>query len=334
MQRQVGELRPRQRRRVEQRRQHGVRPRQRDARRLEPGDERDRLLGRGKGLAQLRREERHHLDVVRRNAALDAFQPRQRLALARHDRRVQRGAGALEPFHRARRRCRVVGRGPLLVVVGIEGEDQAVECRNARGGGRRGGTRRVRALPLTRAGGGRRGDLGVQVEEDEVIPLLRLPGAGGARRHRRIDRLDPVDRRARLGLAPFRLQLAVEDLELLDRLGLAVLLVEPLRQHEADVVLVGTEVGELLEGAEGLVDVPRLLHAVGVLEEVLLRVALEPLGRRDLAELVVDGGACRRLAQDLVAERDGVVQEAALGVDVDRLLVVGERLGDIPLALQ
>ena len=67
---------------------------------------------------------------------------------------------------------------------------------------------------------------------------------------------------------------------------------------------------------------PGLLHPVGVLEEVLLRVAVEALLRADLAELVVDRRAARRVAQDLVAERDGVVEEAAFGVEVDGLLVV------------
>ena len=93
----------------------------------------------------------------------------------------------------------------------------------------------------------------------------------------------------------------------------------------------GTEIGEFLQRAKRLVDLAGLLHPVGVLEEVLPGVALEALLRADLAELVVDRRAARRMAQDLVAERDGVVEEAALGVQVDRLLVVVERLGDVAL---
>src|SRR3712207_9376390 len=63
-----------------------------------------------------------------------------------------------------------------------------------------------------------------------------------------------------------------------------------------------------------------------VLEEILLGVADEALLRADASQLVIDRGACRRVADDLVAERGGVVEEAPFGVQVHRALIVGHRL--------
>jgi hypothetical protein len=56
------------------------------------------------------------------------------------------------------------------------------------------------------------------------------------------------------------------------------------------------------------------MHPIRVLEEVLLGVAVEALLRGDLPELVIDLVPGRRVAQDLVAERDGVVEVPAVGV--------------------
>src|SRR5206468_2898014 len=97
------------------------------------------------------------------------------------------------------------------------------------------------------------------------------------------------------------------------------------------VVLIRAEVRELLQRTERLIDLAALLHPVGVLEEVDLRIADEPLASADLPELVVDGRPTRRVTQDLVAERDGVVEEAAVGITVDRLLVVVHGIGDVAL---
>ena len=68
------------------------------------------------------------------------------------------------------------------------------------------------------------------------------------------------------------------------------------------------------------------MHPVGVLEEVLLGVAVEALLGRDLTELVVDLMARRGVAENLVAERDGVVEVAALRVKIHGLLVVVDGL--------
>ncbi|MBI2407229.1 MAG: hypothetical protein HYV19_02860 [Gemmatimonadetes bacterium] len=127
-----------------------------------------------------------------------------------------------------------------------------------------------------------------------------------------------------------RVQL-VQDGELVDGLVLAIGFQQLIGEEETDVILIGAEVGELLERAERLVLVAGLLHAVGILEEVLLGVAVESLGRRDLAELVVDRGAPRRGAQHLVAQRDRVVEEPAFGVQIDGALVERHRLGRLAL---
>ena len=71
---------------------------------------------------------------------------------------------------------------------------------------------------------------------------------------------------------------------------------------------------------------PGAVHPICILEEILLGVAVEALLRRDLSELVVDLVAGRRVAEDLVAERDRVVEVAALGVEIDGLLVVVDGL--------
>src|SRR5690349_1442200 len=64
------------------------------------------------------------------------------------------------------------------------------------------------------------------------------------------------------------------------------------------------------------------MHSIRVLEEILLGVAVEALLRGDLAQLVVDLMARWGVAQNLVAEGDGVVEIATLGVKIDRLLVI------------
>ena len=70
-------------------------------------------------------------------------------------------------------------------------------------------------------------------------------------------------------LRPSAENLLVERLQLLDRFGLAIPCDELVGEHQPDVVLIGTEIGELLQRAKRLVELAGLLHPVGVLEEVL-----------------------------------------------------------------
>ena len=126
--------------------------------------------------------------------------------------------------------------------------------------------------------------------------------------------------------APFRIERFVEYLELLYRLGGLAGLRELVGQHQANVVLSRAQVSELLERLESVAVATTAMHPVGVLEEVLLGVAVEALFCRDLTELVVDLMAGRCVAQDLVAKGDGVVQIAAIRVEIHRLLVVVDGL--------
>ena len=162
----------------------------------------------------------------------------------------------------------------------------------------------------------------------------RRARVGRLRFDRGIDRLHPLDDRLRVRRAPIANALRVGDLQLFERLVLAIGLHQLIGQHQSHVVLLGDQVRELLERAEGLVEIIRLLHPGRVLKEVLPRVGLEALLGRDLPELVVDDGAPRRLAKDLVAEGDGGVVEPALGIVIDRAFPDGDRLGEVPRLLE
>src|SRR5439155_17246893 len=73
-------------------------------------------------------------------------------------------------------------------------------------------------------------------------------------------------------------------------LGIAVHL-EMLLQHPAKLGVLRGDVGELLERGERLLDLPDLLHALRVFDEVLLRFGDEALRRVQFGELQV--GVCR-----------------------------------------
>ena len=117
--------------------------------------------------------------------------------------------------------------------------------------------------------------------------------------------------------------------ELLAGLGRPGRAFQLLGQKQADLFIVRGEVGELLEGPERLVGLAGLLHPVGVLEQVLFGLRHEPPLDHQHRELEVDVGAGRCVAQDLVAQRDGVVGKAVLGVQVGRPLVCLDGLGDL-----
>ena len=119
---------------------------------------------------------------------------------------------------------------------------------------------------------------------------------------------------------------------MLERLVFLVSPGELVCEQQADVVLVGTEIGEFLQRAKRLLHLAGLLHAVGVFEKIQLGVGLESLRGTDLPELVVHGGPTRRRAQDLVAQGDRVVEEASLGVQVNGALEQGHGLRRRPLA--
>ena len=150
-----------------------------------------------------------------------------------------------------------------------------------------------------------------------------------ARIHGGIDGPHTLDGRVHLRLATLRVELVEQLLELLHRLFLAIVLRELVCEHEPDVVLIRAEFRKFLQCTKGFVRVAGLLHTVGILEKVLLRVALESLLRADLSELVIHERATRRLTQDLGTDRDRIVEEAAFRILVDGLLVVIHRVADV-----
>ena len=123
-------------------------------------------------------------------------------------------------------------------------------------------------------------------------------------------------------------------MQLFDRLGLAIFAHELVGEHQPDIVLIRAEVGELLQRAKGFFQLTGFLHPVGVLEEVLLRIVDEAFPRADLAELVVDRVTARRVAENLVAKGDGVIEKPAIRIEVDRFFVVIDGLADVPTPQQ
>src|SRR5947207_4511217 len=138
----------------------------------------------------------------------------------------------------------------------------------------------------------------------------------------RIEAADSLNRGFGLGGATFRVQRFVEDLQLLDRLGGLPRFGELVGEHQPNVVLPGAQIGEFLERLERVSVLASAVHPVGVLQEVLFGVAVEAFLGGDLTKFVIDLVARRRVAEDLVAEGDGVVEIAAVGVEIDRLLVI------------
>ena len=132
--------------------------------------------------------------------------------------------------------------------------------------------------------------------------------------------------RFRLGGSPLGVERFVEYLELLNGFGVLPRLGELVGEHQPNVVLSGTKIRELLERLEGIGFAAGAVHPVRVLEEIFLGVAVEALLGGDLTELVIDLVARRGVAENLVAERDGVVEVAALGVEIDGLLVIVDGL--------
>ena len=191
--------------------------------------------------------------------------------------------------------------------------------RRARAGRRcRGDRRALKSLDLWSRLGWRSTD----VEEHQPARFAFDRCLRAARLNVRVQAADPLDGRLRFSVAAFCVERLVEDLQLLDRLGGLAGFGELVGEHQPNVVLTRAKIGKLLECLESVGVLTGTVHPVGVLEEVLFGVAVEALFGRDLTELVVDLVARRSVAENLVAEGDGVIEITALGVEVDRLLVV------------
>ena len=161
----------------------------------------------------------------------------------------------------------------------------------------------------------------VHIEKDEVA-LHRRGSGRWLGLERGIECLHPIDGGARLGTAPLGGELLVKRLQLLDRFGLSILAHELVGEHQANVILIRAEVRELLQRAKGLLELTGFLHPVRVLEKVLFGVVDEAFARADLAELVVDRVPAGRVAKNLVAQRDSVIEEPAIRVEINRFFVV------------
>ena len=160
------------------------------------------------------------------------------------------------------------------------------------------------------------------IEENKTAGVSSHGRLRPSRLHVRIQSVNPLHCRTRFSGSSLGVEGFMEDLELLDRLRVLARLRELVGEHQPDVVLTRTEVRELLQRLEGIAFATGAVHPVGVFAEILLGVAVEALLGRDLTELVVDLVARRGVAEDFVAQGDRVVEVAALGIQIDRLLVI------------
>src|SRR5262245_60458296 len=95
-----------------------------------------------------------------------------------------------------------------------------------------------------------------------------------------------------------------------------------LRQHLAQIGALRRDVSEFLQRRERVVDLTGLLHPLGVLDEVVLRLGNEALGRVEFCQLQIRRLPRRGVAQHLVAHSDSVVVEPQLGVLIHGLVVI------------
>ncbi len=116
--------------------------------------------------------------------------------------------------------------------------------------------------------------------------------------------------------------------QLLDRLDLAVVLDKLVGDHQPHF-RVGRDARELDECVERRVELARPLHALCVLEKMFARVGEKAFCGADLAEFEIGRMPVGLIAQDLVAERDGVVIEAGGDVAIRSQVVVHDRLAHV-----
>ncbi len=96
---------------------------------------------------------------------------------------------------------------------------------------------------------------------------------------------------------------------------------ELLGDEESRIDIVGSEPGELLEGAKRLLRLPLCLHHLRIGEKVLPSIDDEALIRPDLPQSEVGRGTIRLMADDLSANGHGVVRKAGREVERDRPLI-------------
>ena len=120
--------------------------------------------------------------------------------------------------------------------------------------------------------------------------------------------------------------MTVGDQQLLDRLFAPSVRGHLIGHRDSNTDVIGRQVAELDERAEGLIEIARLLHALGIREEVRACIRQEALLGPDLTDLEVRLVTLRNIPNDLLADRDRVVGKVGLTVEVYGLLVVLDRL--------
>ena len=179
------------------------------------------------------------------------------------------------------------------------------------------------ARPTSAAGGGESG-----VEKHEIA--APRGGRGGAHRRRgggRGTRL--TRRRGGRGRIAAGFQVSRDLGQLLERLLLAGRRAQQLDQHQPDLLATRELVGELLHRLERLVQLPEGVHALEELDQVPLGLDDDVLAGVELAQLEIGLRPAGIDTQDLAAERDGVVEEALVRVQVDRPLVGAHGCGGV-----
>ena len=214
-QRQRCELVPGHRRFVDEGSERGVRAGQRDARGLESLQLGNRLVGYGPRFGIAFEQRGNAGDIGdRRGFARHEITHRNVLGLVLVE-CPHSSVGRLEAEQGLRREC-------LVAVVGNRGEGQAFERRYSVHENRRRRRRRRKFDRFSVATTSVRRLIRREVKKHQVVRLLRHPRTRRPRYHVRIDGLDAVDGRARLGIASLRFELGVQGLELLQCLAFPV----------------------------------------------------------------------------------------------------------------
>jgi hypothetical protein len=99
----------------------------------------------------------------------------------------------------------------------------------------------------------------------------------------------------------------VRDPELVDRFREALMGDHLVRHRQPEIDLPRRHVTELDQRPERLIQIPALLHPLGVDEEARAGIGDEALLRPDLSNPQVDLIPVRHVSDDLLADRDGVV---------------------------
>ncbi len=117
-------------------------------------------------------------------------------------------------------------------------------------------------------------------------------------------------------------QLRAQLVELLARLVAPGRGPQQLHQHRANVLAARELIRERFDRAERLLELALRVHALEIFEQISLGFDDDVLSGVKPRQMEVRRGAARIDPQDLAAESDRVVEEALIGIEVDRALIV------------